>query len=251
MKLISIILPYYKKKIFIEKTINSVLSQTYRNYELILVYDDNDKKDLIFIKKLINKNSKIKIIVNTENLGVAKSRNLGVLKSSGDYICFIDADDLWEKNKLKIQLEFMKKNKCYISHTNYKIINNKGNIIGLMKTKDILKYKNLIYSCDVGLSTVMIDAKLKSKIKFPNIKTKEDFILWLKLSRNFSFYGVPKFLVSWRKGEFSYTYIIQKFKDAFQLYWRYEKFNFFKSLFYTLILSFNYIIKSLLQKFYK
>ena len=124
MKLISIILPYYKKKIFIEKTINSVLSQTYRNYELILVYDDNDKKDLIFIKKLINKNSKIKIIVNTENLGVAKSRNLGVLKSSGDYICFIDADDLWEKNKLKIQLEFMKKNKCYISHTNYKIINN-------------------------------------------------------------------------------------------------------------------------------
>ena len=90
MKLISIILPYYKKKIFIEKTINSVLSQTYRNYELILVYDDNDKKDLIFIKKLINKNSKIKIIVNTENLGVAKSRNLGVLKSSGDYICFID-----------------------------------------------------------------------------------------------------------------------------------------------------------------
>ena len=120
-----------------------------------------------------------------------------------------------------------------------------------MKTKDILKYNNLIYSCDVGLSTVMIDAKLKSKIKFPNIKTKEDFILWLKLSRNFSFYGVPKFLVSWRKGEFSYTYIIQKFKDAFQLYWRYEKFNFFKSLFYTLILSFNYIIKSLLQKFYK
>ena len=64
MKLISIILPYYKKKIFIEKTINSVLSQTYRNYELILVYDDNDKKDLIFIKKLINKNSKIKITIN-------------------------------------------------------------------------------------------------------------------------------------------------------------------------------------------
>ena len=139
MNLISIILPYYKKKVFIEKTINSVLSQTYSNYELILVYDDNDKKDLIYIKKIINKNSKIKIIVNTKNLGVAKSRNIGVLKSSGDYICFIDADDLWEKNKLKIQLEFMKKNQCYISHTNYKIINDKGNIIGLMKTKDILK----------------------------------------------------------------------------------------------------------------
>ena len=251
MNLISIILPYYKKKFFISKTIKSILTQSHQNFELIIIYDDNDKKDLIYIKKLIKKNSKIKLIVNKNNIGVAKSRNIGVLKSRGDYICFIDADDLWKKNKLKVQLEFMKKNQCQISHTQYKIINNSGKLIGLMKIKDILKYKDLIYSCDIGLSTVMINAKLKYKIIFPNIKTKEDFILWLKLSKKYNFFGIPKYLVSWRKGEMSISYLNQKLKDAFKLYSRYEKFNFFKSLLYTVILSFNYIKKSFLQKIYK
>jgi len=251
MNLISIILPYYKKKKFISKTIKSILSQTHQKFELIIIYDDNDKRDLIYIKKLIKKHSNIKLIVNRKNIGVARSRNIGVLKSKGNYICFIDADDLWKKDKLKVQLEFMKKNQCYISHTHYKIINKNGKLIGLMRIKDILKYKDLIYSCDVGLSTVMINAKLKSKIIFPNIKTKEDFILWLKLSKKYNFLGLPKYLVSWRKGEMSTRYIHQKLKDAFNLYSKYEKFSLFKSIFYVVILSFNYIKKFFLQKLYK
>jgi len=248
MNLISIILQYYKKKKLINKTIKSILSQTYQKFELIIIYDDNDKKDLIHIKRLIKKNPNIRLIINKNNIGVARSRNIGVLKSKGDYICFIDADDLWKKDKLKVQLEFMKKNQCYISHTHYKIINKNGKLIGLMKIKSILKYKDLIYSCDVGLSTVMINAKLKSKIIFPNIKTKEDFILWLKLSRKYNFLGIQKYLVSWRKGDVSLGYINQKLKDAFNLYSKYEKFNLFKSFFHVVILSINYIKKSFLQK---
>lgn len=251
MNLISIILPYYKKKNFISKTIKSILCQSYQKFELIIIYDDNDKKDLIYIRKLIKNISNIKLIVNKDNIGVARSRNIGVLESKGDYICFIDADDLWKKNKLKVQLEFMKKNQCYISHTHYKIINKNGKLIGMMKIKDVLKYKDLIYSCDIGLSTVMINAKLKSKIIFPNITTKEDFILWLKLSKKYDFFGIPKYLVSWRKGEISAYYINQKLKDAFNLYSKYEKFTLFKSLLYVIMLSFNYFKKSFLQKIYK
>ena len=116
MNLISIILPYYKKKFFIAKTINSILSQTYKKFELIIIYDDDDKKDLVYIKQLIKKESKIKLIENKNNIGVARSRNIGVLKSKGQYICFIDADDTWSKNKLKTQIEFMIKYVIYLIH---------------------------------------------------------------------------------------------------------------------------------------
>ena len=251
MELISIILPYYKKKNFISKAIKSILSQSYKKFELIIIYDDRDKEDLIYINKLIKGISKIKLIINKKNIGAARSRNLGILKSKGQYICFIDSDDLWKKDKLKIQINFMKKNKCYLSHTNYKIMNKNEKIIGLMKSKKILKYRDLINSCDIGLSTVMIDAKLKSKIIFPNIKTKEDFVLWLKLSKNYDFLGLPKYLVSWRKGKPSISYIKQKFKDAFIVYSKYEKFNLLKSYLYVIILSFNFVKKSFLQKYHR
>ena len=251
MELISIILPYYRKKIFINKTIKSILSQSYKKFELIIIYDDQDTKDLIYIKKLIKNNSRIKIILNKRNIGVAKSRNIGVLNSKGEYICFIDSDDLWKKNKLKEQLDFMKKNKCYLSHTHYKIIDNFEKTTGLMNIKKKLRYKDLINSCDIGLSTVMISSKLKSRIIFPNIKTKEDFVLWLKLSKNYDFLGVQKYLVSWRQGSPSFHYIWQKFKDAFIVYSKYEKFNLFKSILFVIILTFNFIKKSLLQKYYK
>ena len=191
------------------------------------------------------------MIINKKNIGAARSRNLGILKSKGQYICFIDSDDLWKKDKLKIQINFMKKNKCYLSHTNYKIMNKNEKIIGLMKSKKILKYRDLINSCDIGLSTVMIDAKLKSKIIFPNIKTKEDFVLWLKLSKNYDFLGLQKYLVSWRKGKPSISYIKQKFKDAFIVYSKYEKFNLLKSYLYVIILSFNFVKKSFLQKYHR
>lgn len=251
MDLISIILPYYKKKSFISKTIKSILTQSYSKFELIMVYDDYDKKDLIYLRRLIKNDARIQLIINKKNVGAAKSRNKGILKSQGKYICFIDADDIWKTNKLKIQLEFMKKNKCYLSHSNYRIINNNDEVVGLMKVKKLLEYNNLIYSCDIGLSTVMIDAKLRSKIVFPNITTKEDFILWLKLSKKYKFFGLQQDLVSWRKNKTSSSYVSQKIRDAFTLYSKYEKFSLIKSYLFVMMLSFNFIKKSFLQKLYK
>ena len=183
-------------------------------------------------------------------MGASKSRNLGVKKSKGKYIAFIDSDDLWKKNKLKTQLDFMRKNKCLISHTDYEIINNKNKILGYMRVKKRLSYNDLIFSCDIGLSTVMISKKLKSKVLFPNMVTKEDYILWLKLSKKFNIHGIQKNLGFWRKNDSSLSYTWQKIKDAFTLYSKYEKFNLIKSLFFVLLLSLNFIKKNLLQKIY-
>ncbi len=111
MDLVSIIIPYYRKKKYITNTLKSVLKQTYHKVEIIIIYDDEQKKDLQFIKKLIKSDKRISLIINKKSIGAGLSRNKGIKKSKGRYISFIDADDLWRKNKLKLQIEFMKKKK--------------------------------------------------------------------------------------------------------------------------------------------
>jgi teichuronic acid biosynthesis glycosyltransferase TuaG len=248
MDLVSVIIPYYKKERYIEATIRSVLNQNYKNLEILIVYDDSNKSDLGLIKKIIKFNKKIKLIINKKNIGAANSRNKGIKKCRGKYISFIDSDDLWKKNKIKSQLEFMKKNNVTISHTSYEIINENNNKIGIMKVKKDLVYRDLIYSCDIGLSTVMINSKIKKKLNFPNIKTKEDYVLWLKLSKKNKIYGIQKNLVLWRKNNNSLSYTIQKIKDAFTVYSKYQKFDLIKSIFSVIILSINFFKKNFKQK---
>ena len=188
--LVSIVIPYFRKKSFILKTLNSIKKQTYKYYEIIIVYDDDNLEEFKFLQKQAFKEKKIKIYRNRSNFGVSYSRNLGVKKAKGDFIAFIDADDLWHRKKLQRQLNFMINKKLLISHTNYKLIDENGNIIGLMKISKNTSYNNLLKSCDIGLSTVMVSKKIKKYIKFPKIKTKEDFVLWLRLSKKFKIKGI-------------------------------------------------------------
>ena len=94
--LVSIIISFYKKKKYIKKTLNSILNQSYKNYEIIFIYDDEDKSDLIYVKSLL-KNLKKKLIINYKNLGVANCRNKGIKYSKGSYLAFIDSNDIWKK----------------------------------------------------------------------------------------------------------------------------------------------------------
>ena len=128
--LISIIITYYKKKKFINQTIQSILNQSYKNFELILVYDDNNRDELKYIRKLLGNIKRKKIIINSKNLGVAKSRNIAIKRSKGTYLAFIDSDDLWKKNKLSNKINFLQKNGFHFSFTSYGIINEQNKIIG-------------------------------------------------------------------------------------------------------------------------
>ena len=111
MDLISIIIPYFKKKIFIKDTLRSVYSQSYKNFEVLIVYDQIDISDLNYIKGLAFYDKRFKVMNNKNNYGVSYSRNHGIKHAKGKYIAFLDADDLWKKDKLKLQYNFMKKNK--------------------------------------------------------------------------------------------------------------------------------------------
>ena len=243
--LVSIIIPYYRKKPFFEKTIDSINSQTYKNFEIILIYDDNNRSDLLFVKKVLKKIKNKKIIVNKKNLGVGISRNRGINKSKGKFLSFIDADDVWNRNKLKKQIKFMKKNSLDFSYSDYSIINEKGILIKKIKSPKTIKFKNLLFSCDIALSSVTIRSNLLKSEKFSNIKTKEDYLLWLKLSqKNIKMMGIRENLIFWRKTNNSLSSsIVQKFKDAFLVYNKYLKLNFLVSIVLIFFLSINSIIK--------
>ncbi len=244
----SVVIPYYKKKLFIKKTILSILKQTFKKFEIIIVYDDENKEELKYLNKIKALDKRIKLYINNKNLGAGFSRNLGISKSTGNYICFIDADDIWHRNKLKHQIEFMKKNNYLVTHTSYKIKNINNKITGYRKARTVNNFEKLLRSCDIGLSTVILSKSLilKKKLKFPNLKTKEDYVLWLYLlKKGIKIHSLNENLTTWTKipGSLSSS-SLQKLKDGFFVYFRYMKFNIFKSIYFTFILSINFLIKN-------
>ena len=245
MALVSVIIPYFRKKKYFFKTINSVINQSYKKIEIILIYDDKNKKDLTYVKKIIKKDKRIKLIVNKTNYGAAISRNIGIKFSKGKYISFLDVDDVWLRNKLKIQFNYMKKNNLNFTHTSYKIIDENSDYISVRKARNFMSVNDLIKSCDIGLSTVMIKKELLNQKSFPKLKTKEDYVLWLKLlSKNVKIYGIKDNLVLWRKVKNSLSSsFFQKMIDGFRVYNTYMKYNFLKSLFFLFFLSLNYLKK--------
>ena len=246
--LVSIIIPYYKKKKFFKKTFTSAINQSYKNIEIIIIYDDNSKSELKFIKKIVKNKKNTKVLINSRNIGAGLSRNRGIKKSKGEYLAFLDADDLWKKNKLQKQIRFMNSNKIDASYTGYQIMDEKNNIFGSRISKKKISYNNLIYSCDIGLSTVVIRKQklINLNCYFPSLKTKEDYLLWLKLSKKgIIFYGISNSLSYWKKTTNSLSSnVLQKMSDGFKVYFIYLNFGFFKSLFHLFILSINYLRKN-------
>ena len=247
MDLVSVIIPYHKKRNFVKETIISVINQSYDNLEILIIYDDTNLNDLEFIKEVSKKDKRIKIINNNKILGAGLSRNIGIEQSNGKYIAFIDADDTWVSDKLKDQISFMKKNDYQISHTSYFIIDEKKKIIGQRKARDLLSVNEVLKSCDIGLSTVIIEKKviIKTSAKFPPLVTKEDFVLWLTLlEKNYKFYAYDSNLTNWTDSKNSLSSsTIQKLFDGFKVYNSYMHFNIIKSLYYLICLSLNYLKK--------
>ena len=245
--LVSVIMPYYNKKNYFLKSINSVLKQTYINLEILIVYDDQNRDDLEYIESCIKNDSRVKIILNENNKGAAHSRNKAISIARGEYIAFLDCDDYWETNKIEIQLNFMLTHGYDFSHTTYQVINYEEKIVRIIRAQETLKYKKLLKSCDIGLSSVILKRELLSDMKFPELKTKEDFVLWLGLAKkSVDLVGLDKPLMFWRKTPNSLSSsIFQKLKDAFKVYHLYEKKNFFYSIFYVIRLSIYALFKKI------
>ena len=239
-------MPYYKKELYVSESIQSILEQSYTNFELILVNDDTENKD--FINKISNFDQRIRLIHNDKNLGAGLSRNKAIVLSKGEYIAFCDSDDLWKKNKLELQLNFMKKFNLNFSFTSYDIIDENNKLIKIRKAPSFVDFKKLRNSCDIGLSTIIAKKNIfrDNKYQFSNLKTKEDYVLWLKFAQDgIEMKGFDQNLSSWRKTKNSLSSsIFQKLIDGYRVYREHLGYGIFKSLFYLIILSINFILKN-------
>ena len=242
-QLVSVIMNCYNGEKFIKKSVYSIISQSYKKWELVFWDNNSSDNSKNILKKF--KDKRIKYFYSKKFNTLYKSRNLAIKKAKGKYISFIDSDDIWKKDKLKNQLLFMLDNNIEFCFTSYSIINKKNTIIKFIKAKKNIEYKDLIKSCDIGLSTVMLKKKLLKNTKFPKIKTKEDYVLWLKLSKkNIKMMGFDQKLVLWRKLDNSLSSsVFQRVHDAFYVYNTHLNFNFIKSIYYIFLMSFNFFKK--------
>jgi teichuronic acid biosynthesis glycosyltransferase TuaG len=253
VSLITIIIPYKNNLKYLFLALESVFLQTYKKFKILIIYDDEDRSDLKYIRNFISKKRikqkfSIKILVNKKNLGAGMSRNIGINSSKSKFIAFLDSDDAWHKNKLRSQIDFMNKNKVPISHTSYFVVNELGAKISLRKSKKTLYFKDILNSCDIGLSTVMLELKfLKSNnFRFPKIKTKEDYVLWLNILKKISnIKGINKNLTYYRKRKNSLSSnLIVSIINGFNVYRNYMKMGYLESFYRLFILSLNSLKKN-------
>ena len=183
MPLVSIITPVYNCSDYIPDMIESVINQTYVNWELILVDDNSEDNTHSIISTYSKKDKRIKIIKNETNLGAGLSRNKAIKLAIGDYIAFLDGDDIWLNTKLKIQISLMEKNKWVFSHTSYGYLSESGEKIKstFRVSKSPVKYYDLLKRTEISCLTAIYNQKLIGKFYMSDHRKKQDYALWLKI----------------------------------------------------------------------
>lgn len=204
LELVSIVTPVYNAERFIGETIESVLKQTYQNWELLLINDDSQDASQTIVEAYVEKDQRIKLINLKENSGAAVARNTGLDAARGQYIAFIDSDDCWSETKLADQLDFMKGQAVHFSYTNFALVNEKGDILKeSVKLPLKLNYSGLLKNTAIACSTVIVDRQHVGKFSMPLVRKGQDTATWLMLmrERQLTAYGLDKVLNYYRQVE--------------------------------------------------
>ena len=198
--LISIITPTYNCGKFIGETIESVINQTYENWEMIIVDDCSKDNTKDIVNKYDQNDDRIKYHLLEKNSGAAIARTKAMELANGNYMAFLDSDDLWVEDKLEKQLKFMKENNFNFVCTEYEQIDEQSNPLGkIIKVRDKANYNRVLLDCPVGNSTVMYNVKAMGKFQVPNIRKRNDDALWLKMLKKEEYiHGMKEVLMKYR-----------------------------------------------------
>lgn len=185
--IVSIITPYFKAQGTIKETILSVQNQTFTDWELIIIDDNSEDNVELYLADLLGKDNRIRVIKNSERKGAAGARNSGIENAVGQYIAFLDSDDLWGRDKLSAQLSFMQSNNCSFSYGDYYSFSKTDEsglpeVIGSFSAPNQLTFSELCNTCSIGCLTVMLDRSKLQDVYLP-YTDKEDYALWLKLTK--------------------------------------------------------------------
>ncbi|MCW8328235.1 glycosyltransferase [Photobacterium sp. SDRW27] len=244
--LISIITPSYKSKRFIQETIDSVASQSYDNFEMLIVDDCSPDGSADFISSILP-DARFKLIRLAENVGAAEARNVALKHAKGKFIAFLDADDLWMPDKLAKQIAFMKAKDIAFSYTSYDLIDQGGNDLNkTIRVPESISAHDYMKNTIIGCLTVIIDREKVKDFIMPNLKSSHDMALWIDIMQdnNVLAYGIDEILSRYRLVSTSNT--ANKFKaakDVWKVYRDYLEINFFKSSWLFLNYAINATIK--------
>ena len=243
---VEIVLPNYNSAPYLEETINSIINQTFENWKLTIVDGNSNNETQQILRKYIN-HKKINIIFLKKNKKAGFCRNLAIRKSESDYIAFIDSDDLWEKDKLYKQLDFMIKNKHYFTYTNYQpfIGDKKEKKLKEIAPERFFTFEKFIKDTSIATSTMIIKRSLIGNIKFTNTKICEDYFFKCQILKKVNkAYCLLENLTKYRIRKNSLqSNKIRNFYWIWYINKNYNKLNFFKNLISLLCISKNSIKK--------
>lgn len=245
--LISIVTPMYNGEKYVEETINSVLKQTYPNWEMIIVDDGSKDNGPAIVEKFAQADNRIKLI-RQKNAGSSAARNNGLKNIQGRYVSFLDSDDFWEPNFLEEQLNFIKEKKSPIVFASYKRINAEGReILKPFIVPEKVNYKGLLKSCSISCLTAMFDREKTGNVFFNEAmgSLRDDFVFWLSILKQGGYaYGNKNVLASYRVFASSTTGNKKKvMKPQFMVYYKVEKLGLIKSIYYFINWAINGFFK--------
>lgn len=240
--LVSVIVPTYNSKNFVSNAIDSILRQTYKGVEIIVIDDFSSDGTYEYLKEKYSGVESIVLLRNDSNVGAAGARNVGISKATGRYIAFLDSDDQWKPEKLEVQIAFMRETDSVLCYSWYDIYT-KGEYQSTRSPMLELNYSELLKSNQIPCLTAIYDVEKLGKMYFPNLKKRQDYALWLNiLKKDEIARGIPRALAIYNKRDDSLS--SNKLSSAlynWELYRKHEKLPLFLAIWYFTI----YVIRSL------
>jgi len=244
--LVSIIMPSYNAEDYIAESIESVIHQTYQNWELIITDDRSSDRTPEIVQTYCQKDSRINFIIAEQHTGIAGTRNQCLARVKGRFVAFLDNDDLWVPEKLDKQVRFMLEKDCAFSYSEYELMKEDGTPKGkTIKTAGIINYNKYLRNTIIGSGTIMLDTKKTGSLKMPYNATSDDMALWCKILKDgHQAYPIKEVLMKYRVRSNSASANKWKAaKDVWIVYRQQERLSFFYALFCFVGYAFNAVVK--------
>ncbi|OOE93003.1 glycosyltransferase family 2 protein [Salinivibrio sp. IB643] len=241
--MVSIIMPSFNCEDTIVESVNSVLSQTYKNWELIIVDDASTDDTWRVVSRFVDEYDRIKAYSNSENKGAGWCRNFAIEKARGRFIAFLDSDDLWKEDKIEKQISFMLENNYALTYTYYQRLDG-SDVLDIVKAPLETDYNKLLFSNVIGCLTAVYDTKKLGKRYMPLIRKRQDMALWLHILKDIpTAHCLPEVLASYRYNNGMSSNKLKVLSYQWELYRKVIGLGLMKSLFVFSVYAYKGFLK--------
>ena len=244
--LVSVIMPSYNAERYIAESIESVLHQTYRNWELIITDDCSSDRTPEIVHSYCQQDQRISFVVAEQHSGIAQTRNQSIARAKGRFIAFLDNDDIWVPEKLDKQVQFMVENNYAFVYSAYELMNEDGTPKGkTIKTAGVIDYDKYLKNTIIGSGTIMLDTAKTGSLQMPDNATSDDMALWCKILKDgHQAHPMKETLMKYRvRSNSASANKLKAAKDVWLVYRKQEKLSFFHALTCFCCYAFNATIK--------